>query len=293
MSLTYAEWLAAEGYAASTVRVSLVALAQLERGERKASLRSHAQRVLLAADGGASIPPAVLALARELAAEKSRTSPRKARAKSQRQAERRALPLTVEEQRALDRVMKLASTEQSRRGRAGCVLRVMLGTGLRVHDTVPIRWSQIEAALREGGRLRLRAKGGVERIIPLDGSQAWDALIGCWRRDRDRHGKTETIGTWLCPGARTANDAGGAAYQALTDELKRFALAACIERRIHPHLLRRTAIVEALRATGDVERARSFAGHSTSRTTERYLADARPDDVAEIQRAIAARRGEP
>jgi integrase len=291
--MTYAEWLQAEGYAASTVRVSLAALTQLERGERKPTLRSHAQRVLLAAEGGAEFSERIVKLCRELAAEKGRSSPRKSRAKSQRQAERRALPLTVEEQRALERTFKLAGTLQNRQGRSALVLRVMLATGLRVHDTVPIRWAQIEAAQREGGRLRLRAKGGVERIIPLDGSDAWDALIGCWRRDRESF-KSATIGEWLCPGSKTANDAGGAAYAALRDELQRFALNAGLgeTRRVHPHLLRRTAIVEALRATGDVERARSFAGHSTSRTTERYLADARPDDVAEIQRAIAKRREE-
>lgn len=121
--------------------------------------------------------------------------------------------------------------------------------------------------------------------MPLDAAESWSDLFARW------NGHGETVGDWISPGAMTARNAGGAAYAALRKTLTDRARAAGIQRRVHPHLLRRTGIVEALLATGgSIERARDFAGHRLTKTTAGYLRDTRPEDVAEVQRAIARRR---
>lgn len=53
--------------------------------------------------------------------------------------------------------------------------------------------------------------------------------------------------------------------------VKRLARQAGLEKDVHPHLLRHTALTALYDRTGDLRMVQLVAGHSTSRLTERYL----------------------
>jgi integrase len=56
----------------------------------------------------------------------------------------------------------------------------------------------------------------------------------------------------------------------IRDLVKRLAEKAGIERRIHPHMLRHTALTALYDKTQDLRMVQEVAGHTTSRMTERY-----------------------
>ncbi|MEN6641415.1 MAG: tyrosine-type recombinase/integrase [Armatimonadia bacterium] len=67
--------------------------------------------------------------------------------------------------------------------------------------------------------------------------------------------------------------------------VKRLADKAGIERRVHPHMLRHTALTALHDKTHDLRLVQHVAGHTTSRMTERYT-HVHPIAVAEAMGAI-------
>ena len=65
----------------------------------------------------------------------------------------------------------------------------------------------------------------------------------------------------------------------------RLAKKAGIERRVHPHMLRHTALTALYDKTQDLRMVQDVAGHTTSRMTERYT-HVHPVAVAEAMGAI-------
>ena len=65
----------------------------------------------------------------------------------------------------------------------------------------------------------------------------------------------------------------------------RLAKKAGISRRVHPHMLRHTALTDLYDRTHDLRMTQQVAGHSSSRMTERYT-HVRPVDVARAMGAI-------
>jgi integrase/recombinase XerC len=58
-----------------------------------------------------------------------------------------------------------------------------------------------------------------------------------------------------------------------------------IQRRVHPHMLRHTALTNLYDRTQDLRMVQEVAGHTTSRMTERYT-HVHPLAVAEAMGAI-------
>lgn len=65
----------------------------------------------------------------------------------------------------------------------------------------------------------------------------------------------------------------------------RLAAAAGITRRVHPHMLRHTALTALYDRTGDLRLVQNVAGHTTSRMTERYT-HVHPMSVARAMGAL-------
>jgi integrase len=109
-----------------------------------------------------------------------------------------------------------------------------------------------------------------ETRLALEHWQALRAALGihggplfCTVSKGQATGRFAKAGTVLRPGEPL-----DARY--IRDLAKRLAEKAGIERRIHPHMLRHTALTALYDKTQDLRMVQEVAGHKTSRMTERY-----------------------
>lgn len=167
---------------------------------------------------------------------------------------------------------------------AGAVLYVLASTALRVGDLLLLS----RKALREGyarGYIAVDTKGGEQRVLPVSGApDAWAALLDVWE---GRPGST--VLNLLSPNAAPELYSGHPAYTQLDRLIKSLAKELGLEGRAHLHRIRRTLAVQALRTTGDVGAVQQMLGHDSIRSTYSYVDEARPDDVADIQRRVRER----
>ncbi len=179
--------------------------------------------------------------------------------------------------------------------REALALDVLATTGQRVGDLLAVERSALELA-QKSGRLRVTVKGGKFRILPWN--EAWANLWERWRADEKRAkvepGWWPTLGDWLvCRSVkRSKREQGGrdhAGYKRMQRALASAAVASGVSGRIHLHRLRRTVAVQAARVTKDLTLVQQLLGHSSMQTTARYLDEARPDELAELQGQVSAR----
>jgi integrase/recombinase XerD len=151
-----------------------------------------------------------------------------------------------------------ARTDQGRRDRA--MLEVLYASGLRVSELVSLPLQSYDARL---GVLRVRGKGGKERIVPVgqraqaclaDYLPARERILGK-RASRDifvtERGKRMTRqGFWKLIG-RTARGAG-------------------ITTRVTPHTLRHSFATHLLEGGADLRAVQAMLGHADIGTTQIY-----------------------
>ena len=167
------------------------------------------------------------------------------------------------------------------------VIGVLMTTGLRIGDCFAITDTQLVEGFASG-RILVPTKGGEYRELPIFGAEdAWRTLDEAWTNNT----RAGTVLELVQPGGG-AYYSGHPAYQRVAQKLRELAEKAGIEgQRVHPHRLRRTLAVQALRETGDVGAVQQLLGHASSRTTLGYLDEARPDDVAKLQQKIQQKYG--
>jgi integrase len=165
----------------------------------------------------------------------------------------------------------------------------MAQTGVRCGEALQVKAGDIrQETWRTNGdevkawvlRLPRRATTGKQdrQAIPLTPEtrlalEHWQALrtalgihggpLFCTVSKGQATGQFAKAGTVLRPGQRL-----DARY--IRDLVKRLAEKAGIERRIHPHMLRHTALTALYDTTRDLRMVQEVAGHTTSRMTERY-----------------------
>ncbi len=116
---------------------------------------------------------------------------------------------------------------------------------------------------RESGALKVRGKGGKERVTYLTGGAA--VALGDWLKTRG-----EGTGALLTPVRK-----GGEVVlrwmsaQAIYDALLKRAREAKVK-EFSPHDLRRTFVSELLDAGADISAVQQLAGHASVTTTQRY-----------------------
>lgn len=163
-------------------------------------------------------------------------------------------------------------------------LRVIAETGLRVGDVLGITQGEL-ARGETSGVVRLDAKGGEPRLLPWAGaSDAWGDLLEAFPDE-----PSLTVAEVVANFRGATPEAGSAAYMRLDRRLKKHALALKLDGVVHLHRLRRTVAVVALRETRDIVAVQELLGHSSIATTSRYLDEARPEVVAELQTKIRER----
>jgi integrase/recombinase XerD len=166
---------------------------------------------------------------------------------------------TLPELVAHDEVMKLASVADSSRDRA--LVMLLYGAGLRVSEVVRL---ELSAVALDAGMIRVRGKGGKERVVPI-GTPVIDSLE---RYLRDRAvllaGRTNDL---VFPGRRPERPL---TRQAAFEVLRRLAAKADIGRDISPHKLRHGFATDLVRGGADLRSVQMMLGHADLRTTEVY-----------------------
>jgi integrase len=157
-------------------------------------------------------------------------------------------------------------------------------TGLRRSECL-LTWPQVDF---DNGVIRLVAKGGIPRIVPLS-RRAYEIL---WAQ-RGRH--KEAVFTYVAtrtmrePRSRRAI-IKGERYPITKEGLKsiqgRLFKRAGVKKRWHD--LRHTAGMRTLRATGNLKLVQKQLGHANVATTAKFYADALVEDVRAGMEATAA-----
>jgi len=158
--------------------------------------------------------------------------------------------------------------------RLACLLELLYGAGLRASEVVALpmgalpRW---RAGRWETGELRIRGKGGRERVCPL-GRPGLDALAA-WLTRREASlpqtpAAAERARAFVFP---SRGKAGHLTRRRLAQMLEALApKAGLAPERVHPHALRHAYATHLLQGGADLRSVQTLLGHADISTTEIY-----------------------
>ena len=184
----------------------------------------------------------------------------------------------------LETLLAQVNTSVPSGARNYALLLLMAQTGLRCAEALGLKKSDIKQVTIEGGKASAvvlpekASKGGKGGRIVLLAPQVV-AAIQLWLKHREGLGIEG--GLLFCTITQGNRQAGFATDGELKlgqpvdtryvrDLVKRLAQKAGIDRRVHPHMLRHTALTNLYNGTKDLRLTQIVAGHTTSRMTERY-----------------------
>ena len=179
--------------------------------------------------------------------------------------------LSSEEQAAL---LRTFNRRWPTKCRNRAMVLTMLSTGLRVGETVALKWEHVDFRTR---RLIVReGKGAKDRIVYFD-EEVRDAIVE-WR---GRAPDSPFVFSTLKGGPMTTTYA--------RQFVKRAAQKAGIAEweRVSPHTFRHTCATELLRETGNLRLVQVALGHSSVQTTQIYTHVAAVD----LERVMTRRPG--
>ena len=164
------------------------------------------------------------------------------------------------------------STPAGRRDRA--ILELFYASGLRLSELVDL---DLEDANLSGRVVRVRGKGGKERLVPFNPSAA-EALraMTADRQTSNLELRTSNRGARTSPHARRRNPLflnlrGGRLTTRSVDRIvRRYVREAAIARGVSPHALRHTFATHLLQAGADLRAIQELLGHANLSTTQRY-----------------------
>lgn len=154
-----------------------------------------------------------------------------------------------------------------RRDRA--ILELLYASGLRLSEIVGLDLDDVNLSSRI---VRVRGKGGRERLVPFNRSAA-DALRAMTSDAAARRAKPEPArGRHGRPRhALFLNARGGRLTSRSVDRLvRRYVRDAAIARGVSPHALRHTFATHLLQAGADLRTIQELLGHARLGTTQRY-----------------------
>ena len=178
----------------------------------------------------------------------------------------------------MDRLLAMpdASDPAGRRDRA--ILELFYASGLRLSELVDLDLDDVNLS---GRVVRVRGKGGKERLVPFNPSAASalramtaDAAASAVARQPSRSGDRQSVRASVHARARHAlflNLRGGRLTTRSVDRIVRhYVRQAAIQRGISPHALRHTFATHLLQAGADLRAIQELLGHARLSTTQRY-----------------------
>lgn len=183
--------------------------------------------------------------------------------------------LSLEETQAV-----LNSPDLQRRDgiRDRAMLHLCVSAGLRVSELVGLPLHAIE--MQPSPNVRIQGKGRRERLLPLWKQTAAD--LRAWLTVRGNPPATELfVNARDQPMTRTGFDYVLRKHVNVASEH----CSSLKKKRISPHVLRHTAAMLVLQATGDIRKVSLWLGHADIQTTEIYLR-ADPTEKLEAMSAV-------
>ncbi len=168
--------------------------------------------------------------------------------------------ISVDEVERLLEAASLGDTPTSLRDRA--LLEVLYGTGARISEAVGLDVDDLDT---DEGVVRLRGKGGKERIVPL-GSYASRALEAWTVRARPQLARRGRGTPAVFLGVRGARMSRQSAWAALRESAER----AGLQGHLSPHTLRHSFATHLLEGGADVRVVQELLGHASVTTTQIY-----------------------
>lgn len=194
------------------------------------------------------------------------------------------LPKTLDrdEVQAMMDALPQLGRNQIEQARNLVLVELIYATGMRVSELVSL---PVTACRGNPAVLLIRGKGGVERMVPLNGPSR--AALAAWLVLRDNAPAQSPLGRlvagrgsrWLFP-APSAE--GHMTRQAVNGLMNQLALAAGIDpARVSPHVMRHAFATHLLEGGADLRAIQMLLGHSDLGTTEIYthVLDSRMRDL--------------
>ncbi|HET9372490.1 MAG TPA: tyrosine-type recombinase/integrase, partial [Vicinamibacterales bacterium] len=157
------------------------------------------------------------------------------------------------------------------------ILELFYASGLRLSELVDVDLEDVNLA---GRVVRVRGKGGKERLVPFNptAASALRAMVADQAAPppapRSGRGATADRARAVHGRRRTPlfrNQRGGRLTTRSVDRIvRRYARAAAIGRGISPHALRHTFATHLLQAGADLRAIQELLGHARLSTTQRY-----------------------
>jgi integrase/recombinase XerC len=170
----------------------------------------------------------------------------------------RTLPKTVSKDALVAALDQPAAGDLPSRDRA--MAELFYSSGLRLAELVALNLDNFSA---DGRELRVTGKGGKTRIVPV-GSKAHEALE-VWKRSRSH--LAPATGQ---PALFLSRDGGRLTPRSVQLRLQRWARAAGLEGKLHPHRLRHSFATHMLEESGDLRAVQELLGHANLATTQIY-----------------------
>ena len=141
------------------------------------------------------------------------------------------------------------------------MLEILYGTGLRVSELVRLEIRQINF---DGNYLTIKGKGSKVRAVPF----------GKWAQERLsnylKQGRMKLLKGKSSPFVFTNRSGNPLSRQGFWKIIRRYALAAGIDKRVTPHTLRHSFATHLLEGGADLRSVQSMLGHADISTTQIY-----------------------
>ena len=175
-------------------------------------------------------------------------------------AKRLPKAITVDQVEALLAAASLGDTPTSLRDRA--LLEVLYGCGARISEAVGLDVDDLDL---DAGAVRLKGKGGKQRVVPL-GSFAREAASAYLVRGRPVFAARGVGSPAVFLNSRGGRLSRQSAWTALRAAAERAGLAG----KVSPHTLRHSFATHLLDGGADVRTVQELLGHASVTTTQIY-----------------------
>jgi len=175
-------------------------------------------------------------------------------------------------------LMLFLEVAKSISARHWALTQLLSGMGLRISEAASLRIEDYQTVEQGQHMLRFVQKGGATAVVPVP-------LPVLHALDAARAGRTS--GPLIATRAGGPLTRGGAT--GLVETVNRRAAAQGLKRHINPHLLRKSAVTEALEMGMSIRDAQTFARHADPRTTSKHYDLGRANHYRHPGHQIAAR----
>jgi site-specific recombinase XerD len=194
-------------------------------------------------------------------------------------------------------IIAAADGEKPAELRDRALLEALYAAGLRVSEAAGLNTGDVDL---EHLTMLVRGKGNKERLVVM-GGPARAALQRYLKRGRPKLARATTSSRREDADALFLNRSGGRLSQRRIQLIvRKYALKAGLDERVHPHLLRHTFATHLLDGGAELRVVQELMGHSSPNTTQIYLhvteerqrkaMEASLDGVAEVEMARRAAR---